>query len=61
MASAQINGHPALIMRVGDQIEGVLAVRTEDSQIAGLYITGLYFVRNPEKLSRVEQETTLRR
>ena len=54
--SAQINGHPALIMRVDDQIEGVLAVRTED----GL-ITGLYFVRNPEKLSRLEQETTLRR
>lgn len=53
---AQINGHPALIMRIGGQVEGVLAVRT-----AGSLITGLYFVRNPEKLSRVEQETTLRR
>ena len=53
---AQINGHPALVMRIGGQVEGVLAVRTE----RGL-ITGLYFVRNPEKLSRVEQETTLRR
>ncbi|WP_258053847.1 hypothetical protein [Streptomyces sp. Ru72] len=43
-------------MRIGGQVEGVLAVRTED----GL-ITGLYFVRNPEKLSRLEQETSLRR
>ncbi|MGW2571685.1 RNA polymerase sigma-70 factor [Streptomyces sp. NPDC001537] len=54
--SAQINGHPALIMRIGGQAEGVLAVRTE-----GALITGLYFVRNPEKLSRLEQETALRR
>jgi RNA polymerase sigma-70 factor (ECF subfamily) len=54
--SAQVNGHPALIIRIGGEIEGVLAVRTEDSMI-----TGLYFVRNPEKLSRVEQETALRR
>ncbi|MFF4014219.1 hypothetical protein [Streptomyces sp. NPDC001843] len=56
MQSAQINGHPALIMRIGGQVEGVLSVRTED----GL-ITGLYFVRNPEKLSRLEQETSLHR
>ncbi|WBO69556.1 RNA polymerase sigma-70 factor [Streptomyces camelliae] len=54
--SAQINGHPALIMRIGGQVEGVLAMRTE-----GGLITGLYFVRNPEKLSRLEQETALRR
>ncbi|MGY4907472.1 RNA polymerase sigma-70 factor [Streptomyces sp. 900116325] len=54
--SAQVNGHAALIIRIGRQIEGVLAVRTED----GL-ITGLYFVRNPDKLSRLEQETALHR
>ncbi|EST18498.1 RNA polymerase sigma-70 factor [Streptomyces roseochromogenus] len=53
---AHVNGHPALIVRIGGQIEGLLAVRTEDGQI-----TGLYFVRNPEKLSRLEQETALRR
>jgi RNA polymerase sigma-70 factor (TIGR02957 family) len=53
---AQINGHPALIMRIGERIEGVLALRTEDGMI-----TGLYFVRNPEKLSRLEEETALRR
>ncbi|GAA2027529.1 RNA polymerase sigma-70 factor [Catenulispora yoronensis] len=54
--AAQVNGHPALIMRIREQVEGVLAVRTED----GL-ITGLYFVRNPEKLSRLDEQTTLRR
>ena len=53
---AQVNGHPALIMRIGGRIEGLLAVRTEQSMI-----TGLYFVRNPEKLSRLEQETALHR
>ena len=54
--AVQVNGHPALIMRTGEQVEGVLAVRTE-----GGLITGLYFVRNPEKLSRLDQETTLHR
>ena len=34
----------------------MLAVRIDD----GL-ITGLYAVRNPEKLSHMEQQTTLRR
>ncbi|MGW9211871.1 RNA polymerase sigma-70 factor [Embleya sp. NPDC055664] len=54
--SVQVNGHPALIIRTGEAMDGVVTVRTED----GL-ITGLYFVRNPEKLSRVGRETTLRR
>ena len=53
---AQVNGHPALIVWIGGQIEGVLALRTEN----GL-ISGLYFVRNPEKLSRLERESDLRR
>jgi len=53
---AQVNGYPALILRVNGEIDTVLAVRIDD----GL-ITGLYAVRNPEKLSRMEQETTLRR
>ncbi|GJF31022.1 RNA polymerase sigma24 factor [Kitasatospora sp. NE20-6] len=54
--AAQVNGHAALIVQIGGRIEGVIAVRTEDS-----LITGLYFVRNPEKLSRLEEETPLRR
>ena len=38
------------------EIDGVMAVRVEDGRI-----TGLYYVRNPEKLSRVEAETPLSR
>ncbi|MFI1586098.1 RNA polymerase sigma-70 factor [Embleya sp. NPDC020630] len=54
--SVQVNGHPALIIRTGEAMDGVVTVRTE-----GGLITGLYFVRNPEKLSRVGRETALRR
>jgi RNA polymerase sigma-70 factor (TIGR02957 family) len=53
---AQVNGCPALILRLNGEIDTVIAVRIDD----GL-ITGLYAVRNPEKLSHMEQETTLRR
>ena len=53
---AQVNGYPALIVRLDGEIDSVMAVRIDD----GL-ITGLYAVRNPEKLSHMEQETTLRR
>jgi RNA polymerase sigma-70 factor (TIGR02957 family) len=57
---AQVNGYPALVFRLGSEIDTeidtVLAVRMDD----GL-ITGLYAVRNPEKLSHMEQETALRR
>jgi Sigma-70, region 4 len=53
---AQVNGYPALILRLNGEIDTVIAVRIDD----GL-ITGLYAVRNPEKLSHLEQETILRR
>jgi len=53
---AQVNGHPALLLRLAGKIDTVLAVRIDD----GL-ITGLYSVRNPEKLSRLHHETALRR
>jgi RNA polymerase sigma-70 factor (TIGR02957 family) len=52
----QVNGYPALIIRFDGEIDTVIAVRIDD----GL-ITGLYAVRNPEKLSHMEQETALRR
>ena len=52
----QVNGSPALLIRVNGEIDGVMAMRVED----GL-ITGLYHVRNPEKLSRVERETAVSR
>ncbi|MET8828151.1 RNA polymerase sigma-70 factor [Streptomyces sp. NPDC004610] len=54
--SARVNGDPALIVRLGGEIDTVLAMRIDD----GL-VTGLYAMRNPEKLSRLERETTLRR
>jgi RNA polymerase sigma-70 factor (ECF subfamily) len=53
---AQVNGYPALILRLNGEIDTVIAVRIDD----GL-VTGLYAVRNPEKLSHMGQETTLRR
>ena len=56
LQQAQVNGYPALILRLNGEIDTVIAVRID----AGL-ITGLYAVRNPEKLSHMEQETTLRR
>jgi RNA polymerase sigma-70 factor (TIGR02957 family) len=53
---AQVNGYPALILRLNGEIDTVVAVRIDD----GL-ITGLYAMRNPEKLSYMQRETTLRR
>ena len=53
---AQVNGYPALIIRLDGQVDTVVALRIDD----GL-ITGLYAVRNPAKLSHMERETTLRR
>ncbi|WP_280495907.1 RNA polymerase sigma-70 factor [Nocardia asiatica] len=56
MQPAQVNGCPALILRLDGELDTVLAVRVDD----GL-ITGIYAVRNPEKLSRIRHETALRR
>jgi RNA polymerase sigma-70 factor (TIGR02957 family) len=53
---AQVNGWPALILRLNGEIDTVVAVRIDD----GL-ITGLYAVRNPEKLSHMQRETPLHR
>jgi RNA polymerase sigma-70 factor (TIGR02957 family) len=53
---AHVNGHPALIIRLNGDIDTVIAVRIDDR-----LITELYAVRNPEKLSRMELTTTLRR
>ncbi|GGV89766.1 RNA polymerase sigma24 factor [Streptomyces gelaticus] len=49
-----VNGNPAFVLRLDDEIDGVVAFRIEDT-----LITGLYYVRNPEKLTRVESETPL--
>ncbi|MEU0672831.1 RNA polymerase sigma-70 factor [Streptomyces sp. NPDC006172] len=49
-----VNGSPALAVFREGELDGVMAVRLEDGRI-----TGLYFVRNPEKLTRVTAETPL--
>ncbi|MGW6520067.1 RNA polymerase sigma-70 factor [Streptomyces sp. NPDC054950] len=53
---ALVNGHPALLVRLDGENDGVMAVRVEDARI-----TGIYYVRNPEKLTRVASETPLTR
>ena len=52
----QINGWPALIVRIDGEVDDVVAVRIDDGLISGLYV-----VRNPEKLSRVERENAVTR
>ncbi|MFI1464909.1 RNA polymerase sigma-70 factor [Nocardia carnea] len=51
-----INGSPALIVRSSGQIDDVVAMRIDDGRVSGLYI-----VRNPDKLSRVQESTSLSR
>ena len=53
---ALVNGYPALVIRLDGEIDTVISVRTE-----GGLITGLYAVRNPAKLSHMNEETALRR
>ncbi|MFE7800393.1 RNA polymerase sigma-70 factor [Nocardia sp. NPDC057440] len=52
----QVNGYPALIVRLDGELDSVMAVRID----AGL-ISGIYSVRNPQKLSHMEHETLLHR
>ncbi len=49
-----INASPALVLRLDGDLDGIVAIHVEDARIAGLY-----YVRNPEKLSRVESESAL--
>lgn len=53
---AQVNGNPALILRFDGELDTILALRVDN----GL-ITGFYAVRNPEKLSHMDEQTPLRR
>jgi RNA polymerase sigma-70 factor (TIGR02957 family) len=56
LQAAQVNGYPSLILRLNGEIDTVIAVRVDGGRI-----TGLYAVRNPQKLSHMGQETSLRR
>ncbi|MFF0147733.1 RNA polymerase sigma-70 factor (ECF subfamily) [Amycolatopsis sulphurea] len=53
---AEVNGHPALVLSFDGEIDTVLALRIDDGLISGLYA-----VRNPEKLSHLTRETPLQR
>jgi RNA polymerase sigma-70 factor (ECF subfamily) len=52
----QVNGWPALLLRLDGEIDSVLSVRV----VEGL-VSGVYTVRNPDKLSRILQEASLSR
>lgn len=52
----QVNGHPALVLKVDGTVDSVLAMRFDDG-----FVSGLYAVRNPEKLSHMDNEAVLRR
>ncbi|CAM5251335.1 RNA polymerase sigma24 factor [Streptomyces spiroverticillatus] len=49
-----VNGTPGLLIHIDGELDGVMTARVESARI-----TGLYYVRNPEKLHRVTAETPL--
>ena len=51
-----VNGWPALLLRFHGELDSVMTMRVEEGLVSGIYT-----VRNPEKLSRIMQEATLTR
>ncbi|HEY8340202.1 MAG TPA: RNA polymerase sigma-70 factor [Egibacteraceae bacterium] len=49
-----VNGGPALAVRRDGELDGVMAIAVD-----GARITGIYYVRNPHKLSRITSATPL--
>ncbi|WP_282695049.1 RNA polymerase sigma-70 factor [Streptomyces sp. CC208A] len=49
-----VNGAPAIALLVDGELDGVMAMHVEGGRISGLY-----YVRNPEKLAHVTAETSL--
>ncbi|QIS15522.1 RNA polymerase sigma-70 factor [Nocardia arthritidis] len=49
-----VNGGPALALHVDGELDGVIALSVADGRI-----TGLYYVRNPQKLTHIDTETPL--
>jgi RNA polymerase sigma-70 factor (ECF subfamily) len=49
-----VNGSPALLIHVDGQFDGVIALRVEQARI-----TGLYYVRNPHKLTHIAAKIPL--
>lgn len=53
---AHVNGGPALIIWLDREIDSVVTMRVEDGLVSGIYT-----VRNPEKLSRMMREAAVSR
>ncbi|MFI0940782.1 RNA polymerase sigma-70 factor [Streptomyces sp. NPDC021020] len=51
-----VGGSPALLVRIDGEVDDIVTVRVDDGLISALYV-----VRNPEKLSRIGQETRVTR
>ncbi|MFJ5264207.1 RNA polymerase sigma-70 factor [Streptomyces sp. NPDC088387] len=49
-----VNGSPGFVLHLEGELDGVVALLIEDARV-----TGLYYVRNPEKLTHVTTETPL--
>jgi RNA polymerase sigma-70 factor (TIGR02957 family) len=56
MELVHVNGWPALLIRLGGDLDSVLSVRVDDGLVSAIYT-----VRNPEKLSRMVEEAELTR
>jgi RNA polymerase sigma-70 factor (TIGR02957 family) len=56
MELVHVNGWPALLIRLDGEIDSVLSVRVDEGLVSAIYT-----VRNPEKLSRMMEESTLSR
>ncbi|MDL4814203.1 RNA polymerase sigma-70 factor [Actinomadura opuntiae] len=47
-----VNGDPALLLRLDGEIDSVMAICLEEG-----FVTGIYFVRNPDKLAHIAAAT----
>jgi RNA polymerase sigma-70 factor (ECF subfamily) len=54
MEPVLVNGHRALLMCLDGEIDSTMSICVEDDRI-----TGLYYVRNPDKLTRVTSPTPI--
>lgn len=54
--SVLVNGWPALLIRLDGELDGIISLRVDDGLVSGIYA-----VRNPEKLSRIMREVEVSR
>lgn len=52
----QVNGWPALLLRMRGQVDAVMSLRVQDGLVSGIYT-----VRNPRKLTQITQTVVLER